>query len=458
MSINRGHSFVFIGRLGLVTFVCLIGFVLAPGASGQTASTGADRNALQAQLDALEKEAASLDITVQQLQGQAKTLQNEIKILNDQIRQHQISIQRLALVIRQTDIDISHKAQSIAVLQGKIKKSQQELGEAMRQLATRDQNNLLQLILQHDSLSDFFMELNSLEALQGHVQDLLADLRTQKTEFEKDKADLEDFREGQQEAKSAQELEQRSIQQKKTERDRLLKVTQGQESKFQTLLKQKQGDIAAIRNQLFYLEKTGITAEDALKYAKLAASRTGIRAAFLLGILEVETGRQFENGQITVGSNLGTGNWKRDMYDCYINLGKRTTAEKQKAAFFKITSSLGFDPDKMPVSRAPNYGCGGAMGPAQFIPTTWLLFTDEVARLVGRSIANPWNVDDAFTASALFLADAGAKSQTKTKEIAAARTYISGNPNCPARGSARYACIAYANRVYQISQEIEAAL
>ena len=458
MSINREHSFVFVGRLGLVTFVCLLGFTLALGALGQTTSTGADRDTLQAQLDALEKEAASLDSTVQQLQGQTRTLQNEIKILNDQIRQHQIAIQRLALVIRQTDIDISRKSQSIAVLQGKIKKSQQELGEAVRQLAMRDQNNLFQLILQHDSLSDFFMELNSLEALQGHIQALLVDLRTQKIEFEKDKEDLEEFREGQQEAKAAQELEQHSIQQKKSQRDQLLKVTQGQESKFQALLKQKQVDIAAIRNQLFYLEKTGITAEDALKYAKLAASRTGIRPAFLLGILEVETGRQFENGQITVGSNLGTGNWKRDMYDCYVNLGKRTTAEKQKAAFFKITSSLGLDPDKMPVSRAPNYGCGGAMGPAQFIPTTWLLFADEVARLVGRSIANPWNVDDAFTASALFLADAGAKSQTKTKEIAAARTYISGNPNCPARGSARYACIAYANRVYQISQEIEAAL
>src|SRR3989344_9563955 len=182
---NCEHSFVFVGRLSLATFVCLLGFTLALGASGQTTSTGADRDTLQAQLDALEKEAASLDNTVQQLQGQTRTLQNEIKILNDQIRQHQIAIQRLALVIRQTDIDISRKSQSIAVLQGKIKKSQQELGEAVRQREQRDQNNLFQIILQHDSLSDFFMELNSLEALQGHIQALLVDLRTQKIEFEK---------------------------------------------------------------------------------------------------------------------------------------------------------------------------------------------------------------------------------------------------------------------------------
>ena len=98
------------------------------------------------------------------------------------------------------------------------------------------------------------------------------------------------------------------------------------------------------------------------------------------------------------------------------------------------------------------------MGPAQFIPTTWLLFADRVASILGKSIANPWNVEDSFTASALFLADAGAKSKTKSGEIAAARTYISGRPNCPAAGSARVACISYANRVYSLSQDIERAL
>ncbi|MBI2097103.1 MAG: lytic murein transglycosylase [Candidatus Sungbacteria bacterium] len=201
-----------------------------------------------------------------------------------------------------------------------------------------------------------------------------------------------------------------------------------------------------------------MTAEDALKYTKLASDRVGIRQAFLLALLEVETGRQFENGQITVGSNIGTGNWRTDMYECYRNLGRYSAAEAQKNAFFKITADLGLDPDRMPVSRKPNYGCGGAMGPAQFIPTTWLLFSSRVAQLVGKSIANPWIVEDAFTAAATFLGDSGAASRTKAGEIAAARTYISGNPNCPSRGSARYACLSYANRVYSLSQDIEAAL
>ena len=430
-----------------------------PAVIGAQESNGTvDRETLTRQLEALEREAEAIDKTIQSVQAEARTLKNDLKLLDNQIRQRELEIRRLTLVIRQTETDIVKKSVTIKELIKEISVSQRELAGSVRELAARSDDNLVEIMLSNDNLSDFFGALNSLESLQKKIQETLDGLRERKIKLEKEKAELEEFREEQQQAKAIQEVDKRGLGQKRLERDQLLKLTQGKESLFQELLKKKKTDIAAIRNQLFYLEKTGITAEEALKYARLAADRVGIRVAFLLALLEVETGRQFENGQITVGSNLGTGNWKTDMYDCYVNLGRRTTAEKQKAAFFQITGELGLDPDKMPVSRKPNYGCGGAMGPAQFIPTTWLLFNGRVAEIVGRSIASPWVVEDSFTAAGLFLADSGAKSKTKTGEIAAARTYISGRPNCPASGSARYACISYANRVYSLSQDIERAI
>ena len=39
------------------------------------------------------------------------------------------------------------------------------------------------------------------------------------------------------------------------------------------------------------------------------------------------------------------------MYLCYINLGKPSSAEKQKNAFMQITSGLGYNPDTRPVSE-----------------------------------------------------------------------------------------------------------
>ena len=91
----------------------------------------------------------------------------------------------------------------------------------------------------------------------------------------------------------------------------------------------------------------------------------------------------------------------------------------------------------------------------KFIPTAWLLFELKVAELTGHNPPSPWNVEDAFTASAIFLAEAGAQSKTRTGELAAARTYISGRPSCPSRGLARYACQAYANRVLSLAEDID---
>lgn len=94
-----------------------------------------------------------------------------------------------------------------------------------------------------------------------------------------------------------------------------------------------------------------MTFEEALKSAMPAAQLTGIRAAFLMAILKIES---------DWGGNVGTGNWRIDMHSRDFN------------AFEMITSALGLNPDSTPVSKKPYYGWGGAMGTAQFLPSTWL--------------------------------------------------------------------------------------
>lgn len=438
--------------LSIFAFAAAV-FFIAPDAAAE--DPGADRDALQKQLESLEKEAAALDGQINQAQTAAKTLEQQIKLFNNEIRRREIEIKRLTLAVRQAGIDIQVKTAGIDDLALRIAKNRAALAKNIQLLAGYDREQVLVVLVKNSTLSDFFTTLDNIRDLQNQVERLVAELRDNKSELEKEKQQVEDFREEQLSLKALAEVERRAVQEKKTEKDRLLKLTRGKEAVFQQLLAQKKRDIAALKTQLFYIEKAGIKAEDALKFAQLAANRTGIRPAFLLALLEVETGKQFEGGVITAGTHLGTGNWRDDMYNCYIRLGRPSAAEAQKNAFFAITSKLGLDPDKMPVSRRPSYGCGGAMGPAQFIPTTWLLFESKVASFTGHNPPNPWNIEDAFTASAVFLAESGAASQTRAGELAAARTYISGKASCPPRGSARYACIAYGNRVVSLAADID---
>lgn len=437
---------------GIVILSLLLGFTLQKYSSAQELDPE-KRAELEQQLQQLEKEAQELDKHLAVIGEEKRTLNNETEKVNTEIKRRELEIKRLALIIRKTGTEIGDKTAGIATLSRKIGKNRKALASSLFLLYTSGQDNALLVLLKNKNLSDFFSALYGLERVQDTIENSLDEFKEERELLEKKKTELEEFEEEQQDLKALQEVERRLLAQKKKEKEDLLRITKGKESLFQQLLKSKQRDIATLRTQLFYLEKTGITAEDAIRFADLAAKRAGIRTAFLLALLEVETGKQFEDGVISVGTNLGTGSWKTDLYNCYIRLRKTGTAESEKRALFQITGALNLDPDKVPVSRKPNYGCGGAMGPAQFLPTTWLRFSDQVAELTGHNPPSPWNVEDAFTAAAIFLSQAGASSQTTAGELRAARTYISGNPSCT-----RAICRTYSNRIISLARDIDRIL
>lgn len=418
--------------------------------------TADKKQSLQSQIDSLQHEVDAIDSDLQVTRQQTASLSREVTIFNNEIKRRELELKRIVLAIRQADIDIANKTAGIAETEVHMDKSRRVLAENIRQLAAYDQENLLAIVAKHSTLSDFFRAIYSVRTIQDATDTLLENLRSEKRELEKEKEELAEFRADQESLKGLQEVEKRSLELKRAEKDQLLKLTRGKESIFQSLLQAKKRDLTALKTQLFYLEKTGVTAEDAVRYAELAANRVGIRPAFLLALLEVETGKRFEEGVISAGSNLGTGTWRADM------------SPKQHGAFLQITSALNLDPDAMPVSSRPcskatrdrigpgkpcGYGWGGAMGPAQFIPTTWLLFANRVGQITGHNPPSPWNVEDAFTAAATFLADAGASAQTRVGETAAAKTYLSGRPSCSTS-----ACRSYASTILALAEDISRIL
>lgn len=410
----------------------------------------AKRAELEAQISQIEKEIAGLDQDLVVIQGKKETLKNEVARLDNEIKRAQLTINGLNLTIRQTEGNISLRVESIKEAEIKMGKQKISLSEYLRTIYKQNELSLIEMLLVKKDLSQFFQEVSALEDVQKKINQSLDDLTLLKEQLQKEKDELETKQEELLSLRALAQIQKQNVDSQKSQKNKLLKDTQGQESNYQKLIQTKKQNIAAIRSQIQYLGKAGVTAEEAVKYATLAANRTGIRTAFLLGLLEVETGRRYEEGIITAGSHTGNGNWYTDLYLCYINLGKPSSAEKQKNAFMQITSGLGYNPDTRPVSRKPNYGCGGAMGPAQFLPSTWLLFDDKVADLTGHNPPDPWNVEDAFTAAALYLSDAGARSKTRTAELRAAKAYISGSPNCT-----QYICNFYSKEVLRIAALIE---
>ena len=90
------------------------------------------------------------------------------------------------------------------------------------------------------------------------------------------------------------------------------------------------------------------------------------------------------------------------------------------------------------------------MGPAQFIPSTWKAYRDELSNILGKP-ADPWNVSDSFLASAVYLVDLGANRDLYGAEWCAAVSYFSGN--CSSRNQIRYEF--YGDNVMAITRRYE---
>jgi hypothetical protein len=115
--------------------------------------------------------------------------------------------------------------------------------------------------------------------------------------------------------------------------------------------------------------------------------------------------------------------------------------------FISITTSLGRDPYKTLVSCpiAGVAGYGGAMGPAQFIPSTWVGYQKRLESVLGH-YADPWNPRDAFIASAMLLSDKGAIGNVPSAQLRAACSYY---------GTVGSSCV-YGNSVMRLKIGIQA--
>lgn len=408
------------------------------------ASIADDIAARQQRIEELQRQIEQFQAQADTAGQQSKTLQSEIARLNAEIGKMNAQIQQLSASIDQTDFQVQETSSAIDEARRALDLHRQALAHYLQRTDQNDRQSLAQILLQNTKLSNFFDYVHNIQRTQDSLRLTIASITDVQQQLDQRREDLQSKQQDLQRLKELQEIQKRELAGTKTTKDKILKDTKGQESKYQQLVKQSQQDLQRLSQEINYLLEGGITVEDAVKYAKLAAIGAGIRPAFLLALLEVES---------RLGKNVGTGNWKDDMYLCYQRLAqyypsKRqyylNRAETEKNAYFAITSKLGLNPDSLKVSREPSYGCGGAMGPAQFIPSTWLGYEADVIRITGHNPPNPWNFEDAFTASAVKLSRSGATSQDKAGEVRAAKAYISGNPSCTSA-----TCNSYSNTIQQ---------
>jgi len=383
---------------------------------GLAMSPEEERAALEKELKELEDKIAQYENDINKTQQEKNTLQNQVSILKKKISQLDLQINQSNLMIKDIGLQIVDTEGSIDKTSLKIEDSKEKLANILRTIDEEGQKSLLEILLYEPKLSDFFDNMVALEALNQKNQELLKDIKDLKTNLEGQKQTLDDEKTDLEKMTKIQILQRTQSLQTKSAQEKLLEQTKGKESEYQKMLQASKARAAKIRARLF--ELVGVvkapTFGQALEIAKFVEGITGVRPAFLLAVLTQES---------NIGKNVGQCYLPKDPYE---NQRRRIMSPTRDVPnFLSICQALGRDPYSTSVSCPMSYGWGGAMGPAQFIPSTWVIYEDRVRATTGS--ADPWNIKDAFVAAALYLANAGAASQNPQAEWRAAMIYFSGS-------------------------------
>ena len=400
---------------------------------------------LQKCADYYDKQSAQLAQDLTKTSAQKNTLQNAISKLKNKIQGLKDEINQGKIMVNDLTLQISDTQVSINKTSDQIKNSQDQIASILKSVYKEDRKPAFIILLQ-GNLSDFFSNLAYLDSLNSQVSTLLNNNKNLESYLQGQQHKMSDNVDQLQKTIALQTLQKKENEQNQQQQDQYLKLT---ESQYQQQLKDKQdaeSKSAKIKSMLFQM--VGVskvpTFGEALAVAKNVGSMVGIRPAFLLAIISQESAIGKNVGQCLLTDST-TGNGKKSSSgNPTIRVMKPT---RDVPVFLQITSALGKDPYKTPVSCwIPSYiggapsGWGGAMGPAQFIASTWNLFSDRLKSLLGQT-ADPWAIKDSFTAAALYLSDLGASAQTTASESKAAAKYYGAAGSYNNMVMRRAACI-----------------
>ena len=414
-----------------------------------------------------EDESIRIEGDLTKTSQEKKTLQNQIYSLGNKIKNLDYQIYQSNLMVKDLSMQIEDTESSITKTSSEIGDSRGKLANILRAIYKEDQKSIVEVFFAEENLSDFFNDLVALEALNAESKNLLEDVKDLKSYLENQKTSLDDEKVGLEKTVAINSIQKQENASVKKEQENLLKMTESEYQKFLLEKTETEKMSAEIAARIFRL--VGVpdapTFGEAIEIAKFVSNSIGIRPAFLLAVISQESALGRNVGQCYITNDKTGGG----IYKSGQPVNRIIHYTRDLPIFLKITEKLGMDFTKTPVSCwIPNcinrpyfcgasvnssgeitcyksgyvpFGFGGAMGPAQFIPSTWVMYEDKIKLHTGSEIPNPWNIKDAFTASALYLFDLGAGSQTKTTEASAASRYYGGSSSYSRQVANRANCI-----------------
>jgi peptidoglycan hydrolase CwlO-like protein len=415
-------------QVSVAVYALTLSLVLYPVsnllANSKLEETRKNLNQELTKIDDLSKSKQETDI-------QVRTLSKEIDSLDSEINSAQQSLDTTNQDIESIQAELSETRAYISTLEQTIRAQKALIREYVSSLYVQKDVSLFEVILSQDQLSDLLGSVQKTGVMQDSITESITLISAKEKEIVAEKKHLFDKEEELMALKQSQERQKSLLQQTQEDKETLLAQTKGQQSEYEALLKESFATKQNLLNSIRVLggadgRPGAISLEEAYALAAANASRLGnrLRPEYLVGVMKIESG---------LGGNVGRSFYKDSLSGCAAREGNTTKLNftKEEQSFEKITSALGI-PLTQPVSGCPYpkyIGTGGAMGPAQIMPATWLGYEARLREVKGGAAVNPWTMEDAMLAMGMvLLGKVGNQSIAGNEELErrAALCYLGG--------------------------------
>lgn len=244
------------------------------------AAKEAEEAAIRAKIEAQNKQIEALDKEISKYEQQLTTVGKEKQTLQSAVRELDVSRSKVSTQIQATtkridviEMEIEDLGDSIEVHQEAIDRNQAALGQMLRSLDTVETTGMFEAMLASGSISQYWDDIEQIDALQTAVYSRIADIADNKEKLEANKSASESKRGDLTKQQKNLTSQKYSLDINRTEKNKLLAQTKNKESEYQAMLEEK-------RKAKIEFEKALSEYESKLKYTldtnKVAPAGKGV--------------------------------------------------------------------------------------------------------------------------------------------------------------------------------------
>lgn len=206
------------------------------------------------QAKTLQEKQKAYEKALAEKQSERIDLSSQIAILDNHLAKTQIEVDSIKLDLQETDLEIRKKTIEIAEKEETIGKQKEHIGSVIRLLYKQGQASSLEILLLHNSFSEFLNQLKYLGDVNGELTQSLRGLSDLKDSLEKDRQNLEIKLAQMEKLKASYDEKLQKLTAQKEDKSTILAQVMGSEEEFQNLIAAARAEQTQASNDISNIE------------------------------------------------------------------------------------------------------------------------------------------------------------------------------------------------------------